>query len=447
MDSGETMSNQIDEQNDLNEILELEAPRRKWPRRILILLILLVGAGAGLWYFRPDEGGPATISFKTAEVTKGDLEVIVSATGTLEPVIQVDVGSEVSGTLRTVEADFNDSVAKGQVLARLDTTKLEAQRDQAQAALAVAKAELQQFLGGGLRGPGNHPGPPQVAPLPGQRRTATVAPGTGRSPGGLHQGRGPGGREPRLQHRTSPKPRSRCYETELDQSRHQIAHQRTGPGPGRLIPARPWPRHSTGAGALFTLAENLTNMSLYVSVDEADVGQVKEGQRATFVVDAYPDKKFPAKITQVRFAPQDNNGVVTYECILEVDNSGLLLRPGMTATADIITIEVREAILVPNSALRFSPSLPQDQSLDNGNNDRGFVSKIMPRPPRRQRRQKQDGQRPLNRSESKVWVLENDRPVPRPVALGPSDGINTQIVSSDIKPGAQVIIGQEVASR
>ena len=136
------------DQKDIDSILEGERPRSRWVWRLLMVAVLLAAGVAGWFYLRQPSGAAAAISFSTAEVTKGRLEVLVSATGTLEPVVQVDVGTEVSGTISSVEADFNDKVKAGQVLARLDTTKLKAQRDQAEAALAVARAELQNAQAG-----------------------------------------------------------------------------------------------------------------------------------------------------------------------------------------------------------------------------------------------------------------------------------------------------------
>ncbi len=431
------MSDRNEDSNDLNEILDLERPGRKWPKRLILILILLAAAGAGLWYFNRPAGVSASISFRTAEATKGGLEVIVSATGTLEPVVQVDVGTEVSGTIRSVEADFNDSVKKGQILARLDTTKLEAQRDQAKASLAVVKAELMNARAGAAE-----------AEVKLARLKKTYEASGGRLPSRQDLDAAQASYDKALAqvamakaNITKAEASLKAYESDLDKTIIRA------PIDGLILDRQVEPGQTVAASlqapVLFTLAENLTGMSLCVSVDEADVGQVKEGQRATFVVDAYPDKKFPARITQVRFAPQEESGVITYECILQVDNSDLLLRPGMTATADIVTVEVKDALLVPNSALRFKPTLPQAPAAGEAKPDQGFISKIMPGPRRRRRPQKQNSNGPGNGAETKVWVLEDDRPIPKPVTLGPSDGVRTQVIEGDIEPGALVIIGQE----
>jgi HlyD family secretion protein len=186
---------------------------------------------------------------------------------------------------------------------------------------------------------------------------------------------------------------------------------------------------------LFTLAENLAQMELHVNVDEADVGQVREGQAATFAVDAYPDRQFPARITEVHFASLTVTGVVTYETVLSVDNSELLLRPGMTATADIVVERVDDATLVPNAALRFSPvaetEVPQagQQSL---------LGRLFPRPQRgsapNNRESREDPGRP------QVWVLRDDQPVAIPLTIGATDGISSAVVDGGIEPGTAVLV-------
>jgi HlyD family secretion protein len=183
---------------------------------------------------------------------------------------------------------------------------------------------------------------------------------------------------------------------------------------------------------LFTLAENLAQMELHVDVDEADVGQVAAGQHADFTVDAYPDRTFPAKITQVRFAPQTVEGVVTYETLLAVDNSGLLLRPGMTATADITVDQLRDVLLVPNAALRFSPPAQRPTS-----QSRGLVGMLLPHMPKDEKRATESGK---EGNRGHLWVLHDGEPVSVAIATGPSNGVVTQLLDGPLKAGAQVLI-------
>ena len=171
-------------------------------------------------------------------------------------------------------------------------------------------------------------------------------------------------------------------------------------------------------------------MELLVAVDEADVGKIGEGQAATFTVDAYPDRSFPARITQVRFAPQTVEGVVTYETVLEVDNSDLALRPGMTATAVVTVQQLNDVLLVPNAALRFSP--PTTKKTRGG---AGLFGTLFRRPRPEKRRPAADAGKA-----QKVWVLSKGQPTAIVVKTGASDGKFTELRGDDLKSGEEVII-------
>jgi HlyD family secretion protein len=194
--------------------------------------------------------------------------------------------------------------------------------------------------------------------------------------------------------------------------------------PGQTVAA------SLQAPVLFTLAEDLARMELHIAVDEADVGRVAVGQSAEFTVDAWPERTFPAAITQVRFAPRTVDGVVTYETVLAVDNSDLALRPGMTATAVITVRELHDFVLVPNWALRFAPPMAAAQP-----RQRGAFGILFPRPPmdgRRSNTVKNGGQ--------KAWVLRDGRPEALPVKTGATDGSRSELLSGDLQPGQAVVV-------
>jgi HlyD family secretion protein len=184
------------------------------------------------------------------------------------------------------------------------------------------------------------------------------------------------------------------------------------------------------APVLFTLAEDLTKMELHVDVDEADVGQVRTGQNATFTVDAYAGREFPSRVSEVRNAAKTVSGVVTYETVLSVDNTQLLLRPGMTGTANITVSALENTLLVPNAALRFTP--PAAAARD----ERPLWSRIFPAPPRPPPRQFQKGG---ERRQQQVWALRDGEPVPIAVTVGATDGHVTQVVSGAVEPGLDVI--------
>jgi HlyD family secretion protein len=182
---------------------------------------------------------------------------------------------------------------------------------------------------------------------------------------------------------------------------------------------------------LFTLAEDLTQMELHVNVDEADVGKVQKGQKAIFSVAAYPNRAFEALISQVRYGSSTTSGVVTYETLLKVNNSDLSLRPGMTATADITVKNVESAVLVPSSALRFTPPGQEEKKPSAG-----LVGSLLPRPPSSANRQREDA----SKKENRVWTLKDGQLTAIPVTIGATNGSMTEILTGDIKPGLAVVV-------
>ena len=182
------------------------------------------------------------------------------------------------------------------------------------------------------------------------------------------------------------------------------------------------------APVLFTIAEDLAKMNLLVDIDEADAGSVKEGQEAVFTVEAYPDRKFAARVLQLRFAPETVNGVVTYKAVLSVDNADLSLRPGMTATAEIITRKATNALLVPNGALRYAP--PETAVADN----RPFLQRLMPRPPSRPPKVEK-----LPAGERRIYILQDGVPAAVSIAVGASDGTATEVLKGELAEGALLV--------
>jgi HlyD family secretion protein len=205
--------------------------------------------------------------------------------------------------------------------------------------------------------------------------------------------------------------------------------------PGQTVAA------SFNTPTLFTLAEDLTQMELQVDVDEADVGQVREGQEATFTVDAYPDRAFPAKITQVRYGSETTDGVVTYKTVLKVDNSSMVLRPGMTATA-VITVEKREgALLIPNSALRYAPTIKTTGTTKS----RGLVGMLLPSPPRASSTNTEEPD--TKKKELQVWTVREGQLSPISITKGLSDRQYTEVLSGDVKDGTQLVTDEVSASK
>jgi len=367
------------------------------------------------------------VQYQTQETKRGSLTVTVSATGTLQPTNQVEVGSEISGTLKTVEADYNDAVKRGQVLARIDTAKLDAQARQTAASLDAARAKVLQTR-------------------------ATVTEAGAKFERLVQVQQASGGKVPSKTELDSAKATlERAVADEanaraaVSQAEATLDAQRTdlvkavirSPINGVVLKRAAEPGQTVAAAfqtpVLFTLAEDLTQMELHVDVDEADVGKVQKAQTATFTVDAYPERIFPARITQVRFGSKTVSGVVTYETVLKVDNSGMLLRPGMTGTANITVQKVDDALLVPNAALRFAPPLPELARPAGGG---GLLSNILPRPPSSAPRQPENSAA----KQPHVWLLRGEKLEKTAITTGMSDGIMTEVSAGKLETGMAVVV-------
>jgi HlyD family secretion protein len=407
---------------DIHEVLNmgLHSPWRQRLRWLITTIPALLLAGGALLWLLPGE--EAAVRYETAEVQQGDLTVTVTATGTLEPVNQVDVGSELSGIIETVEVDFNDKVQRGQVLARLDTDRLQAQVLESRAALQSNEAKVTEAQATVLETRLAFERCEKLA----ERQLCTT--------GDLDAARAAHARA------KAAEASARALVTEaratLDGKETELAKTEIrSPIDGLVLLRQIEPGQTVAASLqapiLFTLAEDLSQMELHVAVDEADVGRIAVGQSAAFTVDAWPERSFPARITQVRFAPRTVEGVVTYETVLAVDNTDLALRPGMTATSVITVQELQDALLVPNAALRFTP--PATESAQPRR--RGAFGMIFPRPPMGQRRSNAD-----KNGGQKVWVLRDAEPEAVPVKTGSSDGKFTELRSGELHPGEQVVV-------
>lgn len=397
-------------------------PKRRWGLRIFVILALTgLGYGAYLW-----SAGGTTVSYTTSELKPGNLTVIVTATGSVEPTVQVDVSSEQSGTVREVLVDFNSEVKKGDVLARLDTDKLNADLKAKEAALASARASVSKAEAD-----------EQSAKAKLDRLTTLVS-----SRVSTQQDLDTA--EYTFQAASAARQsadadvisaQAALEQANLSFSKATIASPIDGIVLSRNVDPGATVAASLEAPTLFTIAGDLREMELQVSIDEADVGQVAVGQTATFTVDAFPDQRFPAEITSIRYASETVNDVVTYKGILSVANDELLLRQGMTATADIVVQSVEDGLLIPNAALRYSPPATQTETAEGGS---GVFSLF--RPP---------SQAPASApeptgSERTIWLLRDGQPVAVNIEIGPSDGQNTVIVTGDVKEGDRVITDQTV---
>jgi len=405
------------------------APGRRWLRWRWAGLVILVLVFASLLLMR-GSGTAGAPEYRTEVVQRADLTAMVTATGNLQPTNQVDVGIEVSGTIASVEVDFNDQVQIGQVLARLDTSKLDAQLRKSGASLAAAQARVEQMRATMTESHKNLQRLQRIREisnrkLPSEQELDTAEATYTRAQTEVDSA---------LAAVTEAEATLKLNQTDIDKA--VIRSPINGivlvraVEPGQTVAA------SFQAPVLFTLAEDLTKMELHVDVDEADVGQVHAGQVASFTVDAYPQREFPAQVLQVRYGAQAVDGVITYMTVLNVDNADLALRPGMTATADIIVQQVDNALLVPNAALRFTPPAPA--VTDEGGS---VLGKLMPRPPRATPRLHETLS--PDKMAQRVWVLRDTGPEEIPIQIGATDGRFTQVLSGDIEAGLAVIVDVE----
>lgn len=333
-------------------------------------------------------GGSEATQYVTQPVTHGALSITVSATGTLAPRDQVDVGAEVSGRLDAVNVDFNDPVKKGEVLAQINTDQLRAQLAQARATLAQNKATVIQ----------------DAQTL--ARYRALLE----------HKAISPQELDNAIADLSRAKSAVSLAEAQVDQFQTQLGKTTIrSPINGVVLDRKVEPGQTVIAAmqtpVLFTLASDLSQMELDVDIDEADVGQVRAGQSATFTVDAYPTRTFRARLVSVHNAPKTVNGVVTYQGVLMVDNPDKLLKPGMTATAEIRAADIKDALLVPNGALRFTPPME--------------IAVTAPKPPAPK----------SGVNWGRVWVVSGSKITARDLKLGVSNGRETQVLEGEVTPG------------
>ncbi|MCC0030960.1 MAG: efflux RND transporter periplasmic adaptor subunit [Brucellaceae bacterium] len=397
-----------------------KSSRTKW-----IVALAIVVAAAAAWYVFASGSDSSSVRYQSEAVTRGMLTVTVAATGTVQPTTQVDISSELSGMIAEVAVEHNDLVEAGTVLARLDTTKLEAQVANAKASLAASGARLEQAKGSLAEAQTKYDSAKRLDATGYATRNEFVS-----AQVALERAKA----DLAIAEADQSLAQANLALQEADLEKAVIRSPIRGivlnkdADAGQIVAA------SFSAPTLFTIAEDLTRMELRVDVDEADIGRVAVGNEATFTVDAYSDKRFPAVITSVRYAPETTDGVVTYKAVLSVDNSELALRPGMTATATIVVRKLDDVLMVPNAALRYVP--PQTVTdTGGGSGGGGLLGLLMPRRPESSVAENRDGGK-------SVWVLRDGAPAQVSVTAGESDGRMTEVQSDELQEGARVITDQ-----
>ncbi len=430
--------------NDLSALLDEPAARAWWRRpSTWIAAAALVLATIGLVWWQSSRQAQAAPGYSTQPVGRGKLTLQVTANGTLQPTRSVNIGSELSGTVLRVLVDVNDRVKKGQVLVELDTAKLADQILRSRASLASARAKVAQANATLKEAQGNLARLEEVARLSGGKVPSQTELDTARATVERAQA-------DEMSARAAVADAQAALST--DETNLKKASIRS-PTDGVVLTRSVDPGNAVAASlqavTLFTVAEDLTKLRLQVSVDEADVGSVAVGQKASFTVSAYPSRKYPASVTRVAFGSTITENVVTYVTYLDVDNSDLSLRPGMTATATITATERNNVLLVPNTALRFTPSSSTASTAPaaaSGSGQSGIVGSLMPRMPRSSGTRRTGAANGSTAGMRQVWVLRDGAPVSVAVTPGISDGRMTEVSSGELQEGMLVITDQRTGA-
>jgi HlyD family secretion protein len=412
----------LPDRREIESLLGLGAKQaaRRWTRRLAWLVALAALVGLGLWWYTASQTAATQVTYDTEPARMGNLTVTVTATGTVQPTTQVEVSSEMSGIVRAVNVDNNNLIKKGDVLASLDTERFAAQLASMAASVTGAKAKLADA-----------------------QATLKAAEATLKRQSNLQRRGVTTAQDLETAEATQQRARA-ATETaqaeidiananlklkQLDITKSQILSPIDGIVLKRTVEPGQTVASSLQAPVLFTLAEDLTRMQLEANVDEADIGSVAVDQSATFTVDAFPGRGFPAKIASIDFSPITTDGVVTYKATLSVDNADLALRPGMTATTQIVVKQVANAVLAPNAALRYQPPAAAKQESFS------LTRFFMPRFPRGERQPRRD----LTSGQRTVYVLENNVPKAMTITTGATDGKMIEIVKGEIKADQPLI--------
>jgi len=389
------------------------------PRKVTVVLLSVgVVAVASVFFYLIKKDNSAT-KYRTAPAERGDIRATVNATGTVNAVTTVQVGSQVSGTIAKLYADFNSVVKKGEIIAQLDSTFLRAQVKEAEANLEKAKVEVKDAKRNLNRSLSLF----ERNLLSEAERDAAVT-----------------AYEAALATQKQAEAALERAKTNLRYS--TIRSPIDGVVISRNVDVGQTVAASLQAPTLFTIANDLRKMKVETNIDEADIGKIREGQKATFTVDAYPDQPFRGVVTQIRLAPIIQQNVVTYNVVISVDNPELKLMPGMTANVSILVDRRENVLKIPNAALRFRPSSAQAEARPPER--RTFA------PPGGEGRASSRSMRAEsgmgNASRATIWILGPEgKPKPVQIQTGITDGSFTEVAAGDLREGQQVIVGTAVA--
>ena len=400
-------------------------------RIVIIVILLLMIAGAGFGYWRMGMSGKES-SYTTVPVSRSNVTQVVSSTGTLQAVVTVLVGSQVSGTIAKLNADFNTKVKKNQVVAELDQAKFSARVEESRANLRAAEAGLAKS---------------KVAVEDAARTLTRTQELTKRqliSQSELDAAQtayDAARSQMNVSQAQVGQAQAALNQSNIDLGYTVIRSPVDGIVISRNVDVGQTVAASLSAPTLFTVANDLTKMEVHTSVDEADVGNVREGQEVTFTVDAFPARRFRGKVLQVRNAPTVVQNVVTYDAVVRIDNKELLLKPGMTANVQFLVNQKENVLTIPNMAIRFKPPEAKNEAQELLRQEQ---SRAAPRVgARRTSRPGSGGGGGETRRvrQVRIYVVRDAKAQPLDVQLGISDGSRTEVVSGDLNENEPVIIG------
>jgi len=383
----------------------------KW----IIWVLIIIAAGVGIWFWK-FKGEEKAVVLETEQPHYGFIATSVTATGTVQPVDTVSVGTQVSGTISNVYVDFNDKVKKGQLIAEIDKTILQAQRDQISANLRQAKANLDYTKSNYER----------------QKQLLDV--------GAISRA----DYETALNQFNSAGDNVNSIAAQLKASQQNLFYANIySPIDGTVLTRNVSVGQTVAASlntpTLFVIAKDLTKMQVQAAVDEADIGNVKNGQRVTFTVDAFPDNVFEGKVNEVRLRPSVSSNVVTYSTIIDAPNDDMKLKPGMTANITVFTKEIQNALLVSAKATRFRPdsSLYKKYTIEGGShkgarkNESMRIGSATPKDSTGVKRKgNKDGQQTVEAEKTAmVWIKKDSTITRRRIKIGLSDDTNIEVLS------------------
>jgi len=391
-----------------------------------ILLMLLITGGTAWWI----AGRSAGVYYTAAPVTRGAVARAVTATGTINPVLTIIVGTAVSGVIRELSCDYNTKVTKGQICAKIDPRPFQALVDQYKANLAVAKAQLEKDRAN-LEYTKVNSG--RTALLAKQNSIAQDTADQSKSV--YHQGQA----QILLDEATVQQWEAQLAGAQVNLDYTDIVSPVDGTVVSRNVTMGQTVAASLQTPTLFLIASDLTKMEVDTNVSESDIGGVKENNPASFTVEAYPDRQFAGSVVQVRQAPQTLQNVVTFDVVVAVANPDMALMPGMTATTKIVTAQRDNVVRVPDQALRYvpanaaaaaptqpaAPAAPATVAASDAPAGAAAPTKA------------------AATRQGRVWVLANGNPLRVAVTLGLDDDTYTEIVGGDLKPGDQVILSEQ----